>query len=277
MSVDLVAATLKAARLRFDGARPRRLGRITTIAFDDFVQSDTAVATAVTYPSLNDLLGGFDQLAVETSVDQVSAGVGPASLDVHLGHSGNGLWWTRKETSPLTRAATLSSTGKTYLDIGHDDGTRPSLGHIRLELTLSAVAGPVRARVRVHVTANNVREKEFALAVKDARGPTHNVYDRCYPAGSRVSMASIKVIVQYWRYYGQLRVDLERWAAIVPRDQMVCFNAFGESILVDRGKVVVSSRGVIDYYIDQAGRGGGPPRRAEDPKPEVTLGYGDDT
>jgi hypothetical protein len=265
------------AKSRSGAPPPRRLGRITTVAYDDFLQSDTAVATAVSYPGGDSLIGAFDQVAVEAIVDQATAAVGPASLEIHLAHSGDGFLWVRKDSLPLTSAPALSFTGKTYLDIGYDDGARPSLGFVRMELTLRAVTGPVRARIRLHVTANNLREQEFSLSMKNAGRHPMDVYDRCYPGGSRISMAKIRDLITYWRYFNQLQLDFNLGAAIVPRNQMVCFNAYSDYLLVERGAVVFSSRGVVEYYIDQARRrqGQSPPRTAGDPPPDVTLKYDD--
>ncbi|AUX47836.1 uncharacterized protein SOCE26_093610 [Sorangium cellulosum] len=250
-------------------------GRITRTAYDDYVQSSTEVARAVSYPSLGALLGFYDQLAVEVITDQASAGVGPLSLQVHLAHSGDGFVWALKQPAPLTHADTLSLTGRTYLDIGFDDGAAPSMGVVRLELTLQAVAGPVRARVRVNVTANNLSEREFSVAVRKAQGqePAVDAYDRCYPSGSRIHPAKVKHLLGYWSYTHKLHLDFENVAVIVPPGQMVCFNASDDYILVERGKVVWSSRAYWEQmYLKPHS---GPKRTAEDPKPDAKLEYDD--
>ena len=278
MPGDRATVLLRPARYAAGDPPPRALGRLTTVAYDDVVHSSSNVARAVSYPNLDSLIGAFDQVAVEVSVDQVGARVGPASLDVHLAHSANGLLWVLKDPRPLTSAEVLSFTGKTYLDIGYDDGTKPSLGLVRLELTLRAVTGPLRARVRVNVTANNLNEHQFSLSVRGAGETPADVYDRCYPGGSRISTAKIKDLITYWKYFNQFALDMNLGAAIVPRDQRVCFNTYGEYILIDHGQVVFSSRGVVEYYIEEARRHRGqvPPRRAEDPQPQVKLEYVDD-
>jgi hypothetical protein len=235
--------------------------------------SSTAIARAVSYPSLGKLLGAYDQLAVEVSTDQVEASVGPVSLHVYLAHSGDGIVWALKQPTPLTNTDAVSLTGRTYLNIGYDRGLAPSMGIVRLELTLQANAGPVRARVRVHVTANNMREREFSAMVDNAQrqGPGVDVYDRCYPGGSSISRSKVWDLMGYWAYAYNYRPELLSQSVIVPRDHMVCFNAYNDYILVDRGKVVWSSR---LYKQQTTAPHHGPPRTAEDPKPKTaTIEY----
>ncbi|HTN89035.1 MAG TPA: hypothetical protein VL242_35400 [Sorangium sp.] len=233
------------------------------------MQSSTAIAKAVSYPSLGALLGAYDQLAVEVSADQVQAGVGPVSLHVYLAHSGNGYVWALKQPTPLTHTDNLSLTSKTYLDIGYDLGLIPSMGIVRLELTLQANGGPVRARVRVNVTANNVREREFSAAVMQTQqqGPSINAYSRCYPSGSRIATEAVKELIGYWEYTNNLRTDGS--SAIVPPDQMVCFNAYDDYILVERGKAVWSSHAYEQQRY--ANEQWGPKVKAEDPKAETAT------
>ncbi|WP_437576464.1 hypothetical protein [Sorangium sp. So ce887] len=237
------------------------------------MQSSTAIAKAVSYPSLGALLGAYDQLAVEVSTDRVEAGVGPVSLHVYLAHSGDGYVWDRKQPGPLTHTDNLSLTSKTYLDIGYNLGLIPSMGIVRLELTLQANGGPVGARVRVHVTANNLREREFAASVMqtEQQAPSIHAYSRCYPSGSRISVEAVRDLVGYWEYTNKRRSD--GYSAIVPPDQMVCFNAYGDYILVERGKVVWSSR-AYEQQLPGA-QHWGPKRTAEDPKPNWTIEYDD--
>ncbi|WP_437905086.1 hypothetical protein WME95_43065 [Sorangium sp. So ce327] len=235
--------------------------------------SSTAIAKAVSYPSLGKLLGAYDQLAVEVSTDQVEASVGPVSLHVYLAHSGDGLVWSWKQPTPLTNTDAVSLTGKTYLNIGYDRGLIPSMGIVRLELTLQANGGPVRARVRVHVTANNLREREFSAMVDNAQRqvPGADVYDRCYPGGSSISRSKVWDLMGYWAYAYNHRPELLSQSVIVPRDQMVCFNAYNDYILVDRGKVVWSSR---LYKQQTTAPHYGPPRPDGDPQPKTaTIEY----
>ncbi|WP_437621679.1 hypothetical protein [Sorangium sp. So ce1151] len=155
----------------------------------------------------------------------------------------------------------LSLTGKTYLDIGFDDGAAPSMGVVRLELTLQAASGPVRARVKVNVTANNLRERDFSAAVKKAQEPGAGIdrYDRCYPSGSRIYPAKVKHLIGYWYYTNKYVLDFQSMSVVVPRDQMVCFNAYDDYILVDRGiPLAVEDIGdLIDELGEAADRNGG--------------------
>jgi hypothetical protein len=256
------------------GRRRTLPGRITRIAYKDAMQSSTAIAKAVSYPNLGALLGAYDQLAIEVSTDRVEAGVGPVSLHVYLAHSGDGYVWDRKQPAPLTHTDALSLTGKTYLDIGYDLGLIPSMGIVRLELTLQANGGPVCARVRVHVTANNLREREFAASVMqtEQQAASIHAYSRCYPSGSRISKGAVRDLIGYWEYTNKLRIGGNS-SVIVPPDQMVCFNAYGDYILVERGKVVWSSRAYERSLLE--GQDWGPKLTAEDPKMNMTIEYED--
>jgi hypothetical protein len=265
-------------RLNLVDAAPVRASRITRIAFDDFLHSSGATAKALSDAALNNLLGSFDQLAIEAVVDQVTAAIGPVSLKVQIAHSGDGVHWIPKRVIPeVSVPSTLSLTGPTYMDIGYDDGTTPTLGLVRLELELAAAAGPIGAHVRIHVTANDFQERDFTAALHEAdRSYPYQLYDICYPAGSRIASWRIKELVGYWLYRNELQVDLLGTVAIVPARQMVCFNAVGDYILVVDGKVVWSSRAYWNAV--QLPTTKAPPKYPNDPQGGWTLeGAGDMT
>ncbi|XXY54664.1 hypothetical protein WME91_26380 [Sorangium sp. So ce269] len=266
-----IGSLVKNAINQYIDRQRARSGRITRTVYNDFMHSSTAVAKAVSAPRMGALLGFYDQLAVEVITDQASAGVGPLSLAVHLAHSGDGFAWALKQSTPLVQEGALSLTGKTYLDIGFDDGVAPSMGVVRLELTLQAASGPVRARVKVNVTANNLRERDFSAAVKKAQEPGSGLdrYDRCYPSGSRIHPAKVRDLIGYWYYTNKYVLDFQSMSVVVPRDQMVCFNAYDDYILVDRGKVVWSSRAYEQQRY--ANEQWGPKVKAEDPKPKTAT------
>jgi hypothetical protein len=245
------------------------VGRITAVAFDDFLEGKGAIALGISDPSLNNVVGVYDQLAIEAIADQVSAAVGPVSLTIQIAHSANGVHWIPKRPAPEV-SSDLSVTGPTYLEIGSDDGTQPSLGMVRLELRLKATAGPVKAHVRVHVTANDVNQKAFAAELDEAeRGYPYSSYNVCYPAGSKLAISRIRLLLGYWQYKNQLQLDPSTLAAIVPKNQMVCFNAVGDYILVENGLVIWSSRAY--WHAVYEGMSKGPGKSAEDPDIDVTL------
>ena len=166
--------------------------------------------------------------------------------------------------------ATLSLTGPTYMDLGYDDGTLPSLGLIRLELALEAVVGPVGAHVRIHATANDVGADDFSAAVHAADNAyPYRLYSQCYPAGSRLEMSRISELIGYWRYRNELQIDWTTLTAIVPKHQMVCFNAAGDYILVVGDRVVWSSRAYWGSVL--GGTTHAPPKTPNDPQGGWTV------
>ncbi|MCC6554700.1 MAG: hypothetical protein IT372_17135 [Polyangiaceae bacterium] len=252
----------------------RRPGRVTRVAFDDFIQGPGSLVSAVSDPAVSKVLGSLDQLAIEAVVDQVAAAVGPASLKIRIAHSGDGIHWLPKNPIPEVNVpATLSLTGPTYMDLGYDDGRIPSLGLVRLELTLDAVAGPVSAHVRIHATANDVGADEFSAAVHAADNAyPYQQYSQRYPAGSRIEMSRIRELIGYWHYRNELQIDWTSLAAIVPKDQMVCFNAVGDYILVVGDRVVWSSRAYWGSVLE--GTTHAPPKTPNDPQGGWTLSTG---
>src|SRR5262249_17365691 len=153
--------------------------------------------------------------------------VGPASLKIRIAHSGDGVHWLPKSPIPeVSVPAALTFTGPTYMDLGYDDGRIPSLGLVQLELTLKAVAGPVRAHVRIHATANAVGADDFSGGAPAADNASpYRLYSQCSPAGSRLEMSRIRELIGYWEYRNELQIDWTSLTAIVPKGQMVCFNA----------------------------------------------------
>jgi len=266
-----LAGSLLGFRLGSPSGTPGRPSRVTRVVFDELIHSAGNTVTALSDPSLGNLLGSFDQLVIEAVVDQVSAGIGPASLKIQIAHSGNGVHWIAKRAAPeVSVPSTLSLTGPTYMDLGYDDGKAPSLGFIRLELMLEAAGGPVGAHVRIHATANDLSRRDFSASVNEAdRSYPYTRYSLCYPAGSRIQMWRIRELVGYWRYRNELEVDLPKAAAIVPRNQMVCFNAVGDYILVVNGQVVWSSRAYWNAVLE--GTEHAPPKAPNDPQGGWTL------
>lgn len=127
--------------VRLDALRPHH-GSL--VAFDDVISGTTAVPTD---PSFDEALGGWDALALEAVVSQLTAA--GTTLAVTLEHSADRRHWLTRST-PISAAA-LSTTATTAV-AGSDAGATPSLGFVRVSIRLNPFAGTPSARVRVVVT-----------------------------------------------------------------------------------------------------------------------------
>jgi hypothetical protein len=142
--------------------------RFTVVAFDGYIQDFGNQITAVSYPDLNDTLASLDRLAIEAVVDNVGAAASPVAFFAQIQHSADNFHWMDKTCFPeVSSTSPLSLTGTTDIDIGYDNGERPTLGFARLLLTLSAAGGPIGAHVKIYVTGVDLRE----LPIRDEINP----------------------------------------------------------------------------------------------------------
>ena len=129
--------------------------------FDDGVGAD-AVYTGVQFARL---LGRRDQLAIQVMTYGATART-TLTLAIELSH--DGVRWAPKSTVPEINGAALSSTGATAL-FGADAGTSPSMGLVRLSISLSARTAP-QAYVVVYVSARD-RGKDAKACACPAPSP----------------------------------------------------------------------------------------------------------
>jgi hypothetical protein len=115
-------------------------------AFDDFIHGNTAVFTTA---EINGLLGKADKLALMAVADQVT---GTTNLTVQIEHSGDGRNWVAKNGSAEIPATSIPASATTVL-AGSDSGSSPSLGFVRLRLTLSQSIAV--GHVKVYVTGRD--------------------------------------------------------------------------------------------------------------------------
>lgn len=120
----------------------RKLHQLT---FDDFVVSG---GTVYTKTDLNDILGQVDQLAIQAIVDQVNAN---GSTTIQIQHSADQINWTNKNATAEINAGTLS-TNTTCKLFGSDAGSTPSLGYVRLAISLTTTN---QAHIKIWVTGRN--------------------------------------------------------------------------------------------------------------------------
>jgi hypothetical protein len=118
--------------------------------FEDYL-STTSIAsnvsvTALTPAFLDDVLGFYDQIAIQAIVDDVSVGAGPAALTVQIAHSADGINFVYKNAAPEVSASTLNIGASTYMEFGYDLGASPSLGLVRLVVVLTSAYPCPRAR-----------------------------------------------------------------------------------------------------------------------------------
>lgn len=103
----------------------------TLEAFSDFIYGDDGDVYSPT--ELNDVLGRYDQLAVQLIADQADSG--SATLAAKLEESTDGRNWSER-AGGLT-AQTLSATATKVFSFA-DSGTRPFMAYVRLKLTINA-------------------------------------------------------------------------------------------------------------------------------------------
>lgn len=122
--------------------------------FDEYPTADVAFMN--TSDAFDAALGAFDQLALMAVVDDVTNG--STGFAVKIWHSADGRNWLPKNGSP-TSAEIGGSSGLTLpaswgqtAYVGGDAGGNPSLGLVRLSVTIGATGA---AHVRVWVTGRN--------------------------------------------------------------------------------------------------------------------------
>ena len=106
--------------------------KFNILVWDDFIAG--AGTVVYTRPELNDRLADPDQLGLCAVTDQVTGASG--SISVQIQHSADGINWTNKNTTAEINAASLSTTA-TNVAYGSDSGATPSLGLVRLKITLT--------------------------------------------------------------------------------------------------------------------------------------------
>lgn len=222
-----------------------KASQFSLVVFQGFIQSAQSLAVAYSNPALDNLLGLFDQLAVDVTVSGVRAQEGPVSLTVYQEHSADGVYWHQKRPTAMIDAPSyVSMTGPTVMEIGYDDGKTPSLGLVRFFIRLFAPKGPVRGYVRVHVTANDSHEREFSAAVAKLQDSLElDEHAQCYPAGTPIDVTKIQeaaVASAVAPFIDRTR-STAQWpygsGTIVFKDQVqVCFTANGGYFLTQNGR-----------------------------------------
>lgn len=117
--------------------------KLHMLVFDDFVTTGTSGVT--TKPEYNDQLGSVDQLAIQLIGDQVNT---TGTVTVALQHSADQQNWTQKNGTAEINAATLTA-GSTNVRFGSDAGATPSLGYVRLVIT---IATTTQVHIKLWVT-----------------------------------------------------------------------------------------------------------------------------
>jgi hypothetical protein len=116
------------------------------LVFDDFISG--AGTVVYTRPDFYDKLGGVDKLALCAVSDQVTT---TGTLTVQIEHSADGVNWIAKSGTAEIAAADLTA-GSTEVAYGYDPGTSPTLGLVRLSLT---IATSTMAHVKLWVTGRD--------------------------------------------------------------------------------------------------------------------------
>jgi hypothetical protein len=146
--------------------------------FDEYVQGTSAVYTSVT---LCEVLGRYDRLAIEALVDNV--GSAATTMIVAIEHSGDGRTFVQKNVGAEIGTAGASTT-LTNVYFGADNGATPSLGFVRLRITMG---GPTpQAHVRLFVSCRD-------------RGTAARALDRGVVRSSLGQLAAIAHDDDLWR------------------------------------------------------------------------------
>ncbi|MFO0759488.1 MAG: hypothetical protein U0359_23555 [Byssovorax sp.] len=178
---------------------------ISLTVFNDYVGTASTAAgasvTAQTDASLDEVLGFYDQLAIQVVVDDATVGTAPAGLTVQIAHSADGLNFLYKNTTPEISTPTQLNIGTpTYMSFGYDRGAYPSLGLVRLVIVLTAAVGPVRAHVRITVMGNNQNEQAFTRMVDRAmvaQTAASKKYVLVYGPGQKVAASAILELIRF--------------------------------------------------------------------------------
>ena len=181
------------------------LQSVSLTVFDAYISSISLASSvsvvALTNDAFNDVLGFYDQLALQVVVDDTIVGTAPAALTVQIQHSADGLHFVNKNAAPEVDTPTQLNIGTpTYMSFGFDGGLFPSLGFVRLAITLTAAVGPVRAHVRITATGNNQNEQAFSRTVVKAIGTQAKSswnYVLQYGPGQKIATSAISELVRF--------------------------------------------------------------------------------
>lgn len=133
---------------------------LSKLVFDEQLSSSGPHYTS---QELSELLGRYDQVAIQAIVDKADTS---GSLTVHLQHSADGRNFADKNAS-----AEISGVGGgpgfgtvmtnvTNICTGSDTGNIPSLGYVRLSISLVTTTA---AHVKIHLTLRDQSGAESAL------------------------------------------------------------------------------------------------------------------
>lgn len=121
--------------------------------FDDVIAGGGLGGSSLrTDPAHDDALGVFDQLAIQAVVSQVTSS--GTTLTVAIEHSADRRNWLEKGAPPVIDAVVMGTT-RTNVAFGADAGLTPSLGFVRLRITLTASLVAPGARVALYVRARS--------------------------------------------------------------------------------------------------------------------------
>ncbi|APR86495.1 Hypothetical protein A7982_11844 [Minicystis rosea] len=134
------------------GRRRRFMQKMTVLALDDIVNSK-----GYSPDQYSKILGECDQLNIYLLIDQPPTTSGGTSVKLVLEHSGDGLVWMPKNSTPEINNVALGASPLSATFSVSDPGTKPSLGLVRfrLELTNSTTGFGMVAKVKLYVTARD--------------------------------------------------------------------------------------------------------------------------
>ena len=113
----------------------------TELVFSEYVTGTTTVYTSA---AMNSRLARTNQLTLQSNVDQVTAGT--TACTVQIEHSNDERNFVAKAGSPEINRTTFSGTVP-YVNFGYDAGTTPTMGFVRLAITLAGTNAGANVKI----------------------------------------------------------------------------------------------------------------------------------
>lgn len=103
----------------------------TELVFSEYVTGTTTVYTSA---AVNSRLARTNQLTIQSNIDQVATGT--TAFTVQIQHSNDERNFVDKAGSPEINRTTFTGSVP-YVNFGYDAGTTPTMGFVRLAITLA--------------------------------------------------------------------------------------------------------------------------------------------
>lgn len=113
----------------------------TELAFSEYVTGTTTVYTSA---AMNSRLARCNQLTLQSNIDQVTTGT--TGFSVQIEHSNDERNFVAKAGSPEINRTSFTGTIP-YVNFGYDAGTTPTMGFVRLAITLTGTNAGANVKI----------------------------------------------------------------------------------------------------------------------------------